>query len=61
LTGEADSQAFPLILWTTLWATPLGRSEVLDFAGFSALLKKPAAATLSQKIKDLALFMRSLR
>jgi hypothetical protein len=42
-----------------LWATPLGRSEVLDFAGFSALLKKPAVATLSQQINDLALFRRS--
>jgi hypothetical protein len=61
LTGEADSQAFPLILWTTLWATPLGRSEVLDFAGFSALPKKPASTTLSQQIKDLALFKRSGR
>jgi hypothetical protein len=61
LTGQADSRTFPRILWTTLWANPRGRSEVLDFAGFSALLKKPAAATLSQKIKDLALFMRSLR
>jgi hypothetical protein len=44
-----------------LWANPRGRSEVLDFAGFSALLKKPAAATLSQQIKDLALFKRSGR
>jgi len=44
-----------------LWANPRGRSEVLDFAGFSALPKKPATTTLSQQIKGLALFERSGR
>jgi hypothetical protein len=43
-----------------LWETTRGRSEVLDFQDFFALLKKPAVATLPQQINDLALFRRSL-
>lgn len=34
---------------------------MLDFPGFSELLKKPATVTLSQKINDLGLFGRSLQ
>jgi hypothetical protein len=48
LTERADPKTFPRILWTTLWETTGGWSEVLDFQRLSALLKKPATAGLYQ-------------